>query len=101
MSLCVQATFQALPLPSEELGYTYLVCAAGGPLVFDYFLGAVTSSLTVSPDLRTLTRTFKYSTATRSVPDADVINTCGPAITMQVRVCSLCGLHCVATARFS
>ena len=81
----VQATFQALPLPSEELGYSYLVCSAGGALAFDFFAGDVNVSLVVSPDMQHLTRRFTYRTAVRSVPDADLIESCGPVIRMEVR----------------
>jgi hypothetical protein len=52
---------QPQDLPSERLGYTYIMCTAGGALNFDGFANAE-SSLTIkqglTPDLRQLTRAF-------------------------------------------
>ena len=72
-------------MKSEELGYTYIICAAGGPLAFDFFSETVNVTLTVSPDLRQLTRKFTYRTTVRSVPDSDIIQRCGSSIHMEVR----------------
>lgn len=91
-----QAAFQALPLPLEELGYSYLVCAAGGALAFDFFAGDVNLTQVVSPDFRHLTRKFTYRTSVRSVPDGDLIQACGPVIKMEVR-CSV--LYAVSRVR--
>ena len=42
--------------PWEEQGYSHLVCAAGGPLAFDYFAGQVEVSQSISTDRRRLKR---------------------------------------------
>jgi hypothetical protein len=56
-----QSVLQPQDLPSERLGYTYIMCPAGGELNFDGFANAE-SSLTIkqglTPDLRQLTRAF-------------------------------------------
>jgi hypothetical protein len=54
--LWAQAGLEAGKVPGDELGYTHLVCAAGGPLLFDYFVGDVEVSQSISTDRRRLKR---------------------------------------------
>jgi hypothetical protein len=53
-----QASLGAINLPTERLGYTYTVCAAGGSLSWDHFANAdaVGMKQSLTPDLKRLTR---------------------------------------------
>ena len=75
-----------MELPTERLGYTYVVCTAGGRLRFDGFAGPDLAALqSLTPDLKQLTRTFTYTTLVTSELDASVLARCGDAIEMNVR----------------
>ena len=86
MTLCaLQASLASIDLPVERLGYTYIVCAAGGALAFDGFAGSVVEQRqSVTSDLRRLSRSFIYSTTVRSVVDPAVLHRCGSIIEMNV-----------------
>jgi hypothetical protein len=80
-----QAAFQAMDLPVERLGYTYIVCAAGGSLVFDNFAGSIEQRQSVTSDLRRLSRSFVYASTARSSANPRVLRRCGVQIDMNVR----------------
>ena len=54
--VAVQAALEPVKLPTEDFGFTYLICAAGGPLAFDYFAGNVEVAQFISPDMKRLKR---------------------------------------------
>ena len=85
--LIVQGSLHALDLPVERLGYTYIVCAAGGSLVWDADTvpAVVEQRQSVSTDLRRISRTFEYSTVVRSTVNPAVVRRCGSVIEMNVR----------------
>ena len=61
--LLAQSVLHPFDLPSERLGYTYIMCTAGGALQFDGFAQApelLTIKQGLTPDLRQLTRAFVY-----------------------------------------
>ena len=80
-----QAALAGLSLPTQRLGYTYITCAAGGPIHFDAFdSAAVNLTQVVTGDASQLMRVFTYDTVARSAIDRDVVRACGPAIAMTV-----------------
>ncbi len=82
----IQAVLSPIPLPTERLGYTYIVCTAGGALSFDNFLnGPLSARQSLTPDLRQLSRVFTYTSTATSQFDADVVTKCGNVIEMNVR----------------
>ena len=85
--MLLQSALGAIDLPVERLGYTYIVCASGGSLSIDNFVGEVEQRQSVTSDLRRLSRTFVYSTVATSTVDAGVVKRCGSVIEMNVCRC--------------
>ena len=83
---CVhQAVLEPLNLPNQRLGYTYVICTAGGDLAHDRFSGAdLITRQFVTPDMRQLSRVFTYTTTATSTFDAAVLQQCGSSIAMNV-----------------